>query len=170
MLQTILNLNSRESHWYYAYKMIDTESNQVLLTGVATLKDIVTFQTPAGLDGFVDYLYYNFEILGPYTQEYEARNMMGEWLKNMSYTPPLNLARVIQRNRKVIKCNETNQVFRTQQDACQFFGISTGNMSNHLRHKPGFKTLKGRTFSYASNEDIQRYGITSPLPASHQIG
>lgn len=46
-----------------------------------------------------------------------------------------------------IVCNETGETFPTLADAARAHGIGAGNLSNHLNHKPGFRSLRNRTYS-----------------------
>lgn len=63
---------------------------------------------------------------------------------------------------KKIRCNETGQEFKTQGFACKWLKISASQLSNHLHGKTGFKTVKGLTFSYVTNELPQPYPIKYP--------
>lgn len=50
-----------------------------------------------------------------------------------------------------IICNETGETFPTLADAARAHGIAAGNLSNHLNHKPGFRSLRNRTYSRRTN-------------------
>jgi len=45
-----------------------------------------------------------------------------------------------------IICNETEEEFKTLAEAAARHGISASNLSNHLNHKPGFNTIRNKTY------------------------
>ena len=50
-----------------------------------------------------------------------------------------------------IACVETGQEFNTAAEACRTLGLNSSALSNHLNGKPGFKTVKGKTFTRLDN-------------------
>lgn len=63
------------------------------------------------------------------------------------YKPIMNLKGFVHtENTAPITCNETGEVFQTIADVCMSHNISAGNLSQHLNHKPGFKSIKGKTY------------------------
>lgn len=47
-----------------------------------------------------------------------------------------------------IRCETDGRVYRTQTEAAEAYGISQGNLSNHLRGRPGYHAVAGRRFVY----------------------
>jgi hypothetical protein len=65
----------------------------------------------------------------------------------MQYTPICNRqGYYVNPRRQNIKCVETGEVWRTAAEACKAHGLATSALTNHLNHKPGYKTVKGRTY------------------------
>lgn len=73
-------------------------------------------------------------------------NQRGVMLRTLANPPECNRY-VSARAGTVIKCNEDGKTYRSQQEAAQAYGMNQGNLSNHLAGKPGFATIKGKTFT-----------------------
>lgn len=62
-----------------------------------------------------------------------------------------NLAHIVAMGRMMghapVICNETGEEFNTIGEAATAHCIGAGNLSNHLNHKPGFRSIKGKTYS-----------------------
>ena len=52
--------------------------------------------------------------------------------------------------RGLIVCHETGDKYHTLKEAAEAMRIDPTNLSRHLRNMPGFKSVKGYTFSRAS--------------------
>ncbi len=52
-------------------------------------------------------------------------------------------------------CHETGETFQTIQECVYRHGVGYGALCNHLNRKPGFKTVKGRTYSRNIPAQIQ---------------
>jgi hypothetical protein len=55
---------------------------------------------------------------------------------------------------KAVRCNETGQPFKSQSQAADWLGINKAQLSQHLRGTPGYKTVKGMTFSHIEREPV----------------
>lgn len=58
-----------------------------------------------------------------------------------------------QKSKRVV-CVETKVVYDSMNQACDCMGLHHANLSNHLRGKKGYKTVKGFTFKFYSEEQI----------------
>lgn len=67
-----------------------------------------------------------------------AHNNGLQFNPNNTVKPPRNQALV---------CNETGETFDSMGEAARHFDASVSAISNHIANRPGFKTVKGRTFS-----------------------
>ena len=50
-----------------------------------------------------------------------------------------------------IICDQTGETFSTINEAAEANFCSSSNLSNHLNHKPGFNSVKGKTFRYENS-------------------
>ena len=73
-------------------------------------------------------------------------NRRAEMIRQLTSIPVCNKW-AMNKEQVVIKCNEDGKTYKTQTECAHAYGISTGNLSSHLRGKPGVLTLAGRTFS-----------------------
>lgn len=63
------------------------------------------------------------------------------------HKPHCNLnGTITQRGGRVV-CDQTGQVFETLAEAARTYELNPGALSNHVNGKPGFKSVKGKTFS-----------------------
>lgn len=50
-------------------------------------------------------------------------------------------------HRQGVICNETGEIWTTVKDASVAHGVAYSQLHNHLNRKPGYKSVKGRTYS-----------------------
>lgn len=78
--------------------------------------------------------------------------------------PPEPLYKPAPRRNKLIKCENTGQVFNTQNEACAAHGINAGQLSQHLKRHKGYKTIRGLVFSYCEADQPQVQPVQYPQP------
>lgn len=65
------------------------------------------------------------------------------------YQPHCNLKGFYQAAKyQSVICNETQEVFPNAAQCAKAHQIDASALGNHLKQRPGFKTVKGRTYSY----------------------
>ena len=64
--------------------------------------------------------------------------------------PILNYTNYSNNHKNRIRCNQTGEIFYTHAEACRKHNLNASQLSQHLRRNPGFKSIKGLTFDYAS--------------------
>jgi len=52
-----------------------------------------------------------------------------------------------------VRCDQTGETFRNATEAAKHHNLTPSALSNHLKRKPGHKTVKGRTYSYTTKWD-----------------
>jgi hypothetical protein len=93
--------------------------------------------------------HYLLDVVSLHKHRLEASNALSAWIKAHGW-PPLNLTQHVNRHNPV-KCEQTGQTFRNAAEACSMLGINRSQMSQHLRKTPGYKTIKGLTFTNVSS-------------------
>lgn len=82
----------------------------------------------------------------------EMKRKSAERMRNTLLTHPSfteNKQLILDKLKKKVICNETNEVFASQMDAADAMGISRSYLHAHLKNK--YKLVKGYTFSYYNN-------------------
>lgn len=66
----------------------------------------------------------------------------------MLYHPPCNRRgyHIAPENQHVV-CNETGETWATIREAATAHGLSYSQLHSHLKRKPGYKSVKGKTYS-----------------------
>ncbi len=77
----------------------------------------------------------------------DARNFMWQWIQE--HGRPFMLLQGIRAGQRGVPlvCNETGEVFDTISAACEAHGVAQSAISNHLANRPGFATVKGKTYA-----------------------
>ena len=60
----------------------------------------------------------------------------------------------VETNKQGVTCNETGEHWKSAQEAATAHGLTYSALINHLNRKPGFKTVKGRTYLRQVKHDI----------------
>ena len=158
-----IKTNIKHNHKKHAYVVKNSLTQEIIFTGVDTLKKIVTLDKINSLPEFDSAPDYEIIVLGAFDQEGHARNAIHYHYG--SICPQLNIS-VGQAGKyihsRLIYCNETGQCFFTQQEAALYFNISQSNLSKHLKGYPGHKSIKGRTFKWLNHnegQELQKQGL-----------
>ena len=141
-IQTVIPLNEFRNKWvvYRIMTIIRTE-----YVGMCKLTQI--FATPdaravSGLDMDMDYM---LEVTDMFSSKAEAMHRRSQ--RYREFGPPVrgrtNTSGV------AIECVETGERFRTISEAATAHGVSASALSNHLRDKPGFVSVKGKRYRRA---------------------
>lgn len=95
------------------------------------------------------------EVLSLTTDEQEAIRESGRLI--MEYRPPCNVKGMhINTKYQDVVCIETGERFRNARACAHAHNLTYSHLYNHLRGKPGHKTVKGRTYNYAIPEGYMR--------------
>ena len=108
-----------------------------------------------------------FEILGIFPTQTDARNAMVEWLRQNFY-PSLNRT-VRLGHYNPVRCIETLQVWPSQAECARQLGLNQGQLSQHLRRSPGFKTIRGLTFEHTVNPNLAVTHVEYPVPTHPSV-
>lgn len=128
------------------------------LSTVCSLRDVIS--NPA----FDVNATYTFTIAQIYNTQTEAHNALYQYVQ-MFGMPELNKTVRFNRFGKV-RCNETGQIWRNQNDCAKTLGINQGQLSLHLRRSPGYKTIKGLTFTNVTQSAPQPQAVQYPQPTA----
>lgn len=63
---------------------------------------------------------------------------------------------------KAVKCHQTGAIYRNAAEAADKLGINRGQLSQHLRHAPGYKTVGGMTFERLAISEPQAPAVQYP--------
>ena len=86
-------------------------------------------------------------ILDVFASRREAAAARHAWIKKNGM-PYLNVSPVFSRQAKRIQCVTTGDVYQSQSEACRALDINPAIMSQHLRGKGYYETIKGMWFRY----------------------
>ena len=86
-------------------------------------------------------------MLDVYTSRRDAAAARHTWIKKNGM-PYLNAKPVLSGQPKRIQCVTTGTVYQSQSEACRVLGINPAIMSQHLRGKGYYETIKGMWFKY----------------------
>ena len=104
---------------------------------------------------------YYFQIAGVYPDQRHAQAALGEYLRKNPW-PEFN--KTVRWNRRTrVKCNETGQTWRNGAECASQLGINRAQLSQHLRRNPGYKTIRGLTFSNIPDEQAIQ-PVQYPIP------
>lgn len=100
---------------------------------------------------------YQVVLHSAHDKEGDAYNQIGKIVKMYcpTYSPPWQYTTSMNRYIKV-QCDQTGEVYNSASHACQTLGIPQSRMSQHLSRRPGYKTIKGMTFSYYKHYDMEK--------------
>lgn len=110
---------------------------------------------------------YIFNIAGIYNTKYEAQNAFSAYLRQYGM-PSLN--KTVRYNRySQVQCNETGKIWRNATECAKEMGINGGQLSQHLRRNPGYRTISGLTFSnrIGPQSQVQPIQFPTPIPPAH---
>ena len=131
---------------FAVYKLINTANNHTVFIWYSKAVDILSLTSLKSNPAFDANAQYTLQIMSYHLNLIEAQNAAGALMQREGM-PDLN--KTLRWNRKgPIICNETGQKFRNQAEAVQMMGINQSRLCQHLRGVPGYKTVKGLTFSF----------------------
>lgn len=93
---------------------------------------------------------HTIQIVSWYRTVREANIAYLQIVKTWKDWPILNYTNHINNHKNRIRCNQTGEIFHTHAEACRRHNLNASQLSQHLRRNPGFKSIKGMTFEYAS--------------------
>ncbi len=103
---------------------------------------------------------FNARVTGSFTlriiatgDRVDCHNYRARLVRMSAEPPPCNRLNALVRY-SAIKCVNDGRIYRTQSEACAAYGITQGNMSNHLRGAPSYNTLKGLKFMRVAVDTI----------------
>lgn len=137
-------------NYWYVYTLSKTSKPQELLyIGAAKINDIFTFKDLLKNPTFEIDQSYQINVLSKYERLMDAKNAVGAAVRTLNdhRIPPLNFTNYQRRNRMII-CDQTGVQYRSQVECARTHGINQGQLSKHLSREPGFRSIKGLTFSY----------------------
>lgn len=128
---------------YVLYKVMNAKNGDILFI------DACKMSTMLNLEGLLDNPTFDPDseiiigVMSVHDDEHGANNALKNELR-VTY-PSFNKTRSYCRS-SAVECIETGERFRNQSDCAKAHDIPQGNLSNHLKQKPGYKSVKGRTY------------------------
>lgn len=142
------NLKQITSGWYTYQIQTDKE---VVYIGFGHLAEIYSMQQVACLPGFDKDAEYTVIIHQRCELRFEAVNAVNALINDIckGQMPRLN-REMFTTKHKGIRCVETGVVYPSAYKACQLLHIQPPRLSNHLKGRPGHKSIHGLTFEYVN--------------------
>lgn len=145
----MLLLSETNINWYWIYT-VESIENGLEFIGYGKIRDIVDLRPILKSEYYRQDRTYVYTLIEAVRDNVQAINKMNKWLKLLSPNdlPRMNKKWIYNYVGRKVRCNETGDVFETCVDACRRYGLSASALSNHLNRRKGFRTVKGKTFSY----------------------
>lgn len=136
----------------YAVYMCKDISNVVQYVGIAPLSDLLTLEDAFCNSEFTEIFGQPntpIELICEHITEDEKEAREQQRILITMHNPHCNRkGYYIHTKNQYVKCNETGETFRNTVEATKHHGVTYSALYNHLKRKPGHKTVKGRTYSY----------------------
>lgn len=78
----------------------------------------------------------------------EALKTHSNRIRDNGPMPIMNKHGYFYKRKGLIECIETGVTYQTASEAARINGSTQSNLSNHLNNKPGFRSVKGKTYRY----------------------
>ncbi len=145
MIEAIVIPKNVHSSWY-VYEVLDV-SDALMYIGFGKAADLLQLPELVANPAFDSSRPYRVKTVHECENRSQALNKASTLLM-VKGMPVLNRTARVNRF-GMVKCDQTGQIFKNAKIAAERMGISQPNLSQHLSRKPGHKTIKGMTFSYA---------------------
>jgi hypothetical protein len=132
---------------YYVYTL-QTDTGAVVYVGCGRLKQILTFKDVCGSPDYDPSAAYILTAISSHVRYVDAYNAVCRYILELGKTPLLNFGRALNRERRMVLCEQTGQTFASAAEAAKLLGLPAGNLSRHLAKQSGYKTVRGLTFKY----------------------
>jgi len=149
----IINPKEANNQWTL-YILRNMETMQVYHVGVCHFAQVMNVPDARRIQGFRPQDSYLLSIEGLYPTRTDAMKAQSERIKALGVTPQV-VKDTITLPRQMIQCDQTGELFRTINEACQAYGLYASHLCNHLNRKIGYKTIHGRTFSRVPCPDVK---------------
>lgn len=140
---------------YYAYYLRTVPDNEIVYWGTNQLAAIFHLSELKPLPSFDCEQMYMIDIIGVFKTKELAHNACIKGLRGQ--IPRFNIELSRTAHAMFFRCNETGEVFKSQAQASKALGLNQGNLSRHLKQHPSVKTVKNYTFSYLTQEEVQKH-------------
>lgn len=132
----------------YTHSVTYDEGEKIMYAGCCLLREV--FQSPDARhnSAWREYIAkqpkVKIEIKGVFTHRYEAYNDMARISRENE--PYCNVFGKLDKSSGSIRCVNDGNEFLNQSKAAEFYGITRGAMSNHIKRRKGYATIRGLTF------------------------
>ena len=131
---------------YVIYELRDIHTAAIVYVGCAPLIQLMSLPDVWRNPRFDEDKYYILDVTDYCENKIAAKNLHAQRIREKASWPEYN--RYSYEHKGMIICEQTGEVFETIADAARVHAIDPGALSNHLNRKPGFKSVKKRTYSY----------------------
>lgn len=143
----IASLNQfNQAYCVYEHRTIE---EKIIFIGVTLLVDVFTFKDARNNSEWVKMMkadtYICCNVLAISENERECWEMQRRLVRE--HQPHCNMRGFYSRHGLLpIVCDQTGERFRTITEVVRAHGVSASALSNHLNNKPGFRSVKNRTY------------------------
>lgn len=127
------------------YEVYDAD-RQLIYIGHCELRNLFRLEDLTGHADLKPQQPIKIKLLETYSTESEALSALSEIMKRIEL-PPLNLSQS-ERNKRLIRCVESGEIFKTQAELCRLRNIKQSNLCRHIRREKGFDTVGGCRYEY----------------------
>lgn len=135
----VINQPIKLTKKWCVYTLTDVSTNKIVYVGHIKLLQLFAF---------IDARLANVDLNKFYTiRVIELCENSGLALRSaMIKTRELGL-KIVPKSRSFrVYCVNTGETFNSIKETCMVHGLQASNLSNHLNNKPGFNTVKGKTY------------------------
>lgn len=151
MFEIVTNIQ-KDTRRIYTYAVVIEATNELVFIWHDLLTDIANLKTLSAFPSFDSGKTYRIIVLDKADSPAEARHNTAHWIDNIcgrpARLPAYNRLSYSQQRSGGVRCIQTGAEFRNAADCARQMGLFPSALSNHLKHKPGYKTVKGWTFEY----------------------
>lgn len=151
---------------YAVYQIINSQGH-IIFIWYSRASEVLTLTVLKSNPAFDPNQQYTLQIISYHYNNIEALNAASAAARKLPDGMP-ELNKTVKFNRKgPIVCNETGKIFRNQAEAVQLLGLNQGRLCQHLRGVPGYKSVKGLTFSFSgfyTGESLPVAPVIYPTP------
>lgn len=131
-------------HWYTVYTLHDSVDDSIHLIWAAKIAQSLSIKEALSNPAFDRDKVYTIRLWGTYRTSKEAQRAVGDWIKTHGM-PGLN--KTVRFNRFTqVQCDQTGHIYKNAAECANQLGINKGQLCQHLRGNPNYKTVKSMTF------------------------
>lgn len=148
--------------------LIKDKENKLIFIGHCKITQVFSIPDLRAINDYKKYFdddeTYALEVLTYEENSAYAQKTLAATIKELGWTPLMKAA--LNKNRRSpIRCITTGEIFNTINEAAFAHGCAASALSNHLRNRPGFVSVKGKHYERIGfGEWVTAHNIMHPRP------